>query len=369
MLHPKPESTPPPGVADAQTSSGSKEGHAVCEPCRQIRFAFGRNGNHFFYASDHLRWQWTARLPEDTVSNLGAFSSDEGGEIYTVAISADGAVLLAGKEKNGAPVLRYAGVMGPDSAFQLAYKKLWDTASAGDAARLNITFGPHGSYYCLSSPPPTKKPRQVALGIHDTWICLWSDYSHSYHLGSHYPLLAAQLDQTKNTSDESAGESDRIAFVALNPWQADAWLMVDCKGMVTWENAPAGSNNRAGVENVRTLARDYMQRRARRTGATFTTSFSYGDREALAMNITPHTRHDDGSLPVAASVSNRLRLLRDIIPPPLLSTTYAINGGAVVGSTAVVCRLAGFKLGKAVSTGFMAGCVYTGGYLNAQFKK
>lgn len=275
-----------------------------------------------------------------------------------------------------------------DSAFQLAYKKLWDTASAGDAARLNITFGPHGSYYCVTKgepiwrdtpaglqaaiakqSSPTKKPRQVALGIHDTWICLWSDYSHSYHLGSHYPLLAAQLDQTKNTSDESAGESDRIAFVALNPWQADAWLMVDCKGMVTWENAPAGSNNRAGVENVRTLARDYMQRRARRTGATFTTSFSYGDREALAMNITPHTRHDDGSLPVAASVSNRLRLLRDIIPPPLLSTTYAINGGAVVGSTAVVCRLAGFKLGKAVSTGFMAGCVYTGGYLNAQFKK
>ncbi|KAK8096236.1 hypothetical protein PG999_014258 [Apiospora kogelbergensis] len=120
MIDPNPEPTPPPGTADVQTSGGSKEDQAVCEPCRQIRFAFGRNGNHFFYASDHLRWQWTARLPEGTVSNLGAFSSDEGGEIYTVAISADGAVLLAGKEKNGAPVLRYAGVMGPDSAFQLA---------------------------------------------------------------------------------------------------------------------------------------------------------------------------------------------------------------------------------------------------------
>ncbi|KAK8021703.1 hypothetical protein PG990_006841 [Apiospora arundinis] len=381
MTGPKSKSAPSPGEGDAQISESNNEAKKSCEPCQQIRFAFGRNGNHFFYVRDHMKRQYTALLPKDTASHLGAFSTHGcGGEIYTVAISADGAILLAGRENDDEPVLRYAGAMGPDSAFQLAYKRLWDAASARDVDHLNITFGPHGSYYCVTKgepiwrdipatlqttiaqeSSPTKRPRQVALGVHDTWICLWSDYSHSFDLGSHYQLLATKLDGNNNTDDS------RIAFVALNPWQADSWLLADCGGLITWENAPAGADNRAKVEDVRILARDYMQRRARRTGATFTTSFSYDGREPQVTQITPQTRHDDALS--YDSMSSRLQLLRDRIPPPLLRADHALAGGAVVASTAMVCRLAGARVGTALNVGMMTGCVFAGGYLNGYFKK
>ncbi|KAK6863722.1 hypothetical protein PG995_000250 [Apiospora arundinis] len=328
MAGPKPKSAPTPGDTPEPPIGMMKQSTDASLASR------------YDSRSGAMEITFSILLPKDTASNLGAFlTHGGGGEIYTVAISADGAVLLAGRENDDEPVLRYAGAMGPNSAFQLAYKKLWDAASARDVDQLNITFGPHGSYYCVTKgepiwrdipatlqttiaqeSSPNKRPRQVALGVHDTWICLWSDFSHSYDLGSHYPLLAAKLDGNNNNTDDS-----RIAFVALNPWQADSWLLTDCEGLITWENAPAaGADNRAKVEDVRILARDYMQRRARRTGATFTTSFSYDGREPLVTHITPQTRHDDALS--YDSMSSRLQLLRDRIPPPLLRADYALAG-------------------------------------------
>ncbi|KAK8055001.1 hypothetical protein PG993_000228 [Apiospora rasikravindrae] len=296
---------------DPQHPKSEDEEPVACEPCRQIRFAFGRDGHHFFYVRDRERIQWKAFLPNSTLSGASFLPGrSRGDSAYTVAISADGGILLAAKKDDGSPMLHYAGPTGPDSAFELAYKTLWDAifykghlATDQDAQHLNIALGPHGSYYCATKDEPIwrdipadlqasiaesaasasnrKKPWQVALGIHDTWVCIWSDHSHSHNLGSHYPRLAANLDQKmqqerKGLDEDDDSSSSRVAFVALNPWRTDSWLMADCDGLIVWENAPADTD-RVEAEAVRDAARDYMQRRARQTGAQFTTSFAFGD--------------------------------------------------------------------------------------------
>ncbi|KAK8087780.1 hypothetical protein PG997_002741 [Apiospora hydei] len=255
---------------------------------------------------------------------------------------------MVAKKDSGSPTLHYAGPMGPDSAFELSYKTLWDAiskrghlATDSDAQHLNIALGPHGSYYCTTkyepiwrdipadlqssiaesaASPSAKKPRQVALGMHDTWVCIWSDHSHTHNLGSHYPGLAANLNQkTQDTKNRDDDGSSLVAFVALNPWRTDSWLLADCGGTIVWENAPADTADRSEAEAVRDVARDYMQRRARRTGSHFTTSFTFGDggREAVAamsrIAITPQTRHDDPPTATAAMVG-RLRRLQDRVP-------------------------------------------------------
>jgi hypothetical protein len=149
----------------------------------------------------------------------------------------------------------------------------------------SLTFGPGGSFFArvkyityhnfipssLKSQINSKKrmaeetdsnrvfPLQVALGVGGAWVALWSDKSFSWDLGNQYDDLHKMLNAI--TEDR-----DKPAFVALSPFKADDYFMVDRAGFIAYSVSNLSDKASTCLSN---MTNGYMQLRAWKDGITY----------------------------------------------------------------------------------------------------
>ena len=99
-------------------------------------------------------------------------------------------------------------------------------------------------------------PFQVTLGMHGSYVVVWSDESCSWELHG-YEKLVPYLRE----------KDDSVNSVALSPLKCDEWILVQDSGHVLWTL----KGNATQLELVAQECRTYMQRAARRTGKTIST--------------------------------------------------------------------------------------------------
>lgn len=238
--------------------------------------------------------------------------------------------------------------------------------SVADASKIILTVGPGGSYFTPSKDNPIWRdiptaldakinaseiePRQVALGRNNAWVCLWADHTISYSLGTEYSDLADRLQRYMQTND-------RVAFVALDPYDNDSWFLVDCDGLISWAFRNMKYNEISGIQE---MAGDYMQRRARKTGATFSYTNTSG-AGTKRVDITPqtvHDKHDSGSSKILPGpLSDQWLAMRRRLPPVQWRRNNVIASSAAAVSTATACGLMGMKMRPALAVGGIAGVV------------
>lgn len=230
-------------------------------------------------------------------------------------------------------------------------------------SHVNLTFGPQGSYFCTLKDggyfyrdiPSTlvskiesasSRPRQVALGRHSAWVVIWEDNTFSYDLGAHYPDLVQMLKQY-----------EKIAFVALNPYDDDSHFLVNCDGQTsfTFEGL---TNEQA--ETIREHTLGYLQRRSRRLGKEFNRTQT---REGIEtkIKITPQTNWDQPATAISqpakylSEVRNNLGVENRLRVPQRIRETDVVAGCTAGISTALMSKLYGLRVGKALNVGLTAG--------------
>jgi hypothetical protein len=275
------------------------------------------------------------------------------------------------------------------SAFELAYKKLFEKISSNhssslkDLSCINLTLGPNGSYFTRTKdaalwrdlPPDLEKeieveqnkgvsPRQVALGRNNSYVCLWSNDRWSYRLAGNFKDLIAKFNYYKKTDE-------KIAFVALDPYETDSWFLVDWDGVVSMSFRNMRYDN---IDRIQEIALGYMQRRARKTGQTFTNQFTRGSNlkhlftnrlsanEGQILTITPDSNYD------VPAPSLKMRLLDPLSNIRSATSTQPkwrqpfMAAGAVGLSTGAICRCYGLPLASAAISGVITAGAYTAGH-------
>jgi hypothetical protein len=283
------------------------------------------------------------------------------------------------------------------SLFEVSYKTLFQkissahSTSLNDLSHINLTLGPHGSYFTRTKhgalwrdlPPDLEEeiaqkqkngvsPRQVALGRRNSYVCIWSDDRWSYHLrggGDGFADLIAKFEHYERTGE-------RVAFVALDPFETDSWFVVDCDGVIS--SSWRGMKNE-NVDRIHALSMAYMQRRARKTGLTFTNKLTRGDRlrsfftgarsgrETQFVEITPHTTFDQQPSLLRSRLMDPLNNIRAAAAGvgPRGRWRQPVFAAGVIGlSTGAICKYYGLPLGPAVLSGVTAG-LFTAGYIAA----
>ena len=99
-------------------------------------------------------------------------------------------------------------------------------------------------------------PLQVTLGMHGSYVVVWSDESCSWELHG-YDEVVPYLQEKDNS----------VNSVALSPHNCDQWFLVQESGHVLW----ALKGDARQLELIAQGFRTYMQRAARRTGKTIST--------------------------------------------------------------------------------------------------
>jgi hypothetical protein len=169
------------------------------------------------------------------------------------------------------------------SAWDLVDQRLWtriwnkNTASLEDLRHINLTLGPGGSYFTTTKDGPVyrdiptklheqietakdRRPRQVALGRHESFVCLWDDDTISYSVNLAYSGLAQKLQDYMDSNGKPP------AFVALNPYDTDSWFLADASGQCAWS---LHGMTKSAIDSIRDTALAYLQRRAREDGTSF----------------------------------------------------------------------------------------------------
>ncbi|KAF2438395.1 hypothetical protein P171DRAFT_526079 [Karstenula rhodostoma CBS 690.94] len=175
-----------------------------------------------------------------------------------------------------------------------AYKRLHDWVDQKQLKDTSVSIGPKGSYFArcgeswishgLPKDLMTKldrnkekfTPIQVALGLHGSWIVLWSDGDLSYDLRSSYHGLGE--------SDALTGAVGQVLFVALNPYEENGYFVAGKDGCSFNANL---SSKKDGYE-IQKMMDDYMRMKAKRDNATFNYPVMMnGVRQNV--HITPNT--------------------------------------------------------------------------------
>jgi hypothetical protein len=264
------------------------------------------------------------------------------------------------------------------SAWDLVYERLWskisakNTSSLEDLRQINLTLGPGGSYFTTSKNGavyrdiPTKlhdqiqeaasqkQPRQVSLGRHDSFVCLWDDDTISYSVNLAYSGLAEKL---QGYIDQG---SELPAFVALNPYDTDSWFLVESSGQCFWSLEGMG---KGGVNAIREITLAYLQRRARVDGTSFTEITTSGNSK-ISTRVTPETTFDRASELQMGSWLNRfpepIPRMMAMVREPLMGGRGRRNTvifGCASVNIAVACKIRGMGLKSSMIAGGVAGAV------------
>jgi hypothetical protein len=164
---------------------------------------------------------------------------------------------------------------GPVVKARDAYKYLHDWVDAKELDDTSVSIGPKGSYFArcgskwishgLPKDLMTKldrnkdqfTPIHIALGLHGSWIVLWSDGDLSYNLRNSYPLLGE--------SKALSGAVGQVVFVALNPYEEDMYFVAGTDGVCI--NVSLASSSEC--EELQNMTDNYMRKWAKRENATF----------------------------------------------------------------------------------------------------
>ncbi|KAJ4356780.1 uncharacterized protein N0V89_004816 [Didymosphaeria variabile] len=156
-----------------------------------------------------------------------------------------------------------------------AYNYLHEWLDKQQLEDTSLSIGPKGSYFArcgstwishgLPKDLMTKlernkdefTPVHVALGLHGSWVVLWSDGDLSWKLKNSYPGLAQ--------SDALTGGVGQVLFVALSPFEEDGYFIAGENGC----SFNANLSSRKDCEKLQTLMDDYLRVRAKRDNVTF----------------------------------------------------------------------------------------------------
>ncbi|KAL1606210.1 hypothetical protein SLS60_003611 [Paraconiothyrium brasiliense] len=216
----------------------------------------------------------------------------------------------------------------------------------------SLSIGPKGSYFArcgstwishgLPKDLMTKlernkdefTPIHVALGLHGSWIVLWSDGDLSWKLKNSYPELAQ--------GNALTGGVGQVLFVALNPYEHDGYFIAGENGC----SFNANLSSKKDCRELQTMVDDYIRMRAKRDNATF----NYPVRiDGVTQNVyvTPNTYETRAGDSILETWRQRRHML-------LRKDNVAVIGAAAV-ATGVVSRLSGASplraMGMTAATG------------------
>lgn len=242
---------------------------------QDIVFAFGPQKSYFMSTS---LGSWRYWGPEDIAIS---FDKREINQPAAIALTPEGDYVFVFEEHDGSMSVKHSmhEQMIPSSeaaAFlhtRTQYSQLYDfvrESKEGDVRRkLSFAVGPGGSwfarrgeqvsYHRLPDDFVTKikereamgsYPYQVALGMHGSYVVVWSDDTWSWNLNG-YSGLARHLEL-----------ADGINTIVLSPLDCREWFLVNESGHVLW--ALYGDTGQLYL--IEKDAQAYMQREARRTG-------------------------------------------------------------------------------------------------------
>lgn len=244
--------------------------------------------------------------------------------------------------------------------------------------KINLVLGPKGSYFTTTKDGPLYrdiptqldgkiksqallniKPRQVSLGQHESYICLWDNSTISYSLNLSYPGLAEKMQKYIDEQWKPP------AFVAMNPYDAYSWFLVDADGQCAWH---LQNMDKSAIKRIRKAALNYLQRRAREDGTSFTETTTFNGKET-SLNVTPLTNFDE---PYALNLTRMAEHLPEpisrfatMVREPLLSEKGKRNAvvfGCASVNIAVACRIRGMDLRSSLIAGGVAGAATLAGY-------
>ncbi|KAJ4390730.1 hypothetical protein N0V93_004328 [Gnomoniopsis smithogilvyi] len=349
--------------------------HDNCEPSHQVRFAFGPDGQFYIHTRSGPVYEYYFKLARHSTKEVHVDS-----QTCCVAITADGGIFQAvstcsSSSKSPGPTILYSGPAGPASAFELAYWQLTQKFGTqhlfplDDQSRANFTLGPRGSYFVVTRDGPhwhnlpedlaaeietaKRTPFHVALGVDQTWVCIWEDHTFSWNLRNKYSGLAAKLQAYANIKDT-------VALVALAPYDdRNSWIMVDCDGVILYSiNGPTNQE----LHQIHSLTVRYMQGQARRTGQTISNMHTWGRGNSAKKEITPYTNFDKPEpllLRRLLPFSQQLQEMKRHVPYRLRQQDVVVST-AVGCSMAIYCRIFGVKARPALAAGALAGLVTFG---------
>ncbi|RDI87603.1 hypothetical protein Vi05172_g2196 [Venturia inaequalis] len=367
----------------------SEETHEKRDASRDVVFAFGPKGDYFLSTNDPKTNAHTFYIRKANIKPLKNLPLLQ--DIYSVAIGAEGGIFLACKSvDHTTPSWTYTGLTG--LAWDLMDSRLFNKISAKHAAsledlqRINLVLGPKGSYFTTTKDGPVYrdiptqlhekirsqalidvKPRQVSLGQHDSYICLWDDSTISYSLNLSYTGLAEKMQEYIDK------KLIPPAYVAMNPYDSYSWFLVGADGQCAWQ---LQNMDASAIKGIQKAALNYLQRRAREDGSSFTETMSFNGKET-SWRVTPQTNLDKSYAMNRTGLAEKLpepvSQLVAIVRTPLVGERgrrNAIVFGCASVNIALACKtrgmewrsslLAGGFAGAATVAGFTAGLAWAG---------
>lgn len=103
------------------------------------------------------------------------------------------------------------------------------------------------------------------------------------------PLSSCQISDSDSRSDSDEKVSSKPAFIALNPYDDESWFLLDRDGFCSWS---FNNMKQEQADPIRKIMLGYEQRRAKRTGSTFTKVFTRGGNDTKVL-VTPQTKWDE----------------------------------------------------------------------------
>jgi hypothetical protein len=228
-------------------------------------------------------------------------------------------------------------------------------SDAEKVKNIAISVGPKGSYFARSGsshiaqalPKDLEKAiresdssaSMVALGARGSWVVLWADGTRSWNLRDAYPSLA--------TSGSLENDSNRVVFLALNPFNENYHFVVRENGQINYN---ANFSDQEESEQLHKMTHSYMHSRAIRDGTSFTgTMWMKGVTKDY--KITPQSSGlESRSEALGAILRGRRNILRH---------NEVAFCGALGGGMGVLAKAAGLPttraIGMAAAVSFGAG--------------
>ena len=165
-------------------------------------------------------------------------------------------------------LLKNEGLEAPDKLHQA-----WFTIGPGGSWCARVSDGVHHHKLSADLARAIEDEKQkgvqpicVALGLHGSYVVLWSDNTRSWWLQG-YEDLAALLNR-----------EDEIAYVSLSLARDDNYFTVLGSGVTNYNV----DSTTEGTKQLNDTTNDYMLRRAQRDGSTFT--FTHKRKRAVLHN-------------------------------------------------------------------------------------
>ncbi|KAF8177471.1 hypothetical protein K438DRAFT_1292035 [Mycena galopus ATCC 62051] len=224
------------------------------------QFSFGPNRSYFCSAGTIYAWSQNS-LPPVLARLLGDPAHPQAIAIpYDVAFPMQpGTYALCWKTRNGEDC-HEAGCLGPSYARLAHFIK--NSATQG-AYTMRTVFGHNGSFfssspsgYCWQNLPPAlednihacmmvRRPVCVALGVHGSYIALYSDGTITFDLRGLYPMVEGMIRNT-----QEAARRRGVMYIALNPFISGEFYAVYGDGSASWNFPTAWSADVAAISRA-----------------------------------------------------------------------------------------------------------------------